>query len=1081
MPLFFSSASKRRKSEANLRKPKPDLAAPPTPPSLPMPERLSVFGSLETALMGSGAGSGERGLDRSRSGSGKRSVSEQRSEAGLSRPFREDETSVKHASDSTVLNGRIQPGKSSKELYADIPITPPRRNSSLFQSSRTYTNGSLPSAAHPARSQTIDTVTLTPPVLNGSSPTFPPGEPETPPKGISQALASPTPALSPSYAPALPLSYKPSFTSNGVVGVPPSPSFYGAPSSPPTSPPTSPPRSAVPPRRDSLLRPKPQADGQVPNGATRRRERTVDGSMGIGETGRPERDEAAQGFANGMVRQASTETANPATSTEAASFAASASGIPPQPSSPQPSLPPGAAPPSLTTALTASPRPAYNALAAFYGTTSPSLSTLSSSSEDVTANASTRFFARQFSSDGSLTTPSLSAEEGESTESRPRQVRPEQEKATAPEYNQKLEALQGAFEQTPAPSGLPTASPEPAVVEHDSTTPTPNPTLASFPVKTAPSPPAPADTPARLSRRSSLFESATPKIASNMPSHADNMPKKLLKKPPGKNRDSVRTLQTQLLPKMSPTSPASPVSPESAPVSQLVVSRPPRRTSLLPSPVIPSISPPQPFSDSRSPPTSPRTPAYQRPPFPPEASPKRIVRSEADAIRLAALKAARQREEQQQVPTSQQGSEDQATHTPPTDADGRILQPRFEYAFATYPPTILKSLVGHIRYADLLSLRNVSKTMRRAIDVEGRELVLERFLGSQGYRSLASSPAAHKYRPDVAAGILNLDVRDLIAFRAGLQLGQDDYSRLARAYTVDPVRFSTASLRLARATTRAWNRVALRLRAQSVLPASSLNPPAFPVSTASSTAYKPGRTAFLRVWVPTRDGGSWMTDNELVECEREVYRSGVWTQLKKGDVVANVGVVLPFGNVSKLVFDGKFLRDLSFSYDAVGHLPNWLNMLSFSPAYFHNVIVSSTPNPVIHLSLAPYTSAVRETMTLCKDKVSLSSPQGQYLVSRYVYRGMLRLVAGQIVGDAAGAGGLGPGGIEVVHEDWAGQVVVETEGTTEHATMLLARVASVEPTPWRVIREKSRPGRIWLRRALSDTLSMNMELITLDS
>ncbi|GAA6045809.1 hypothetical protein NBRC10513_005217 [Rhodotorula toruloides] len=1055
MPLFFSSASKRRKSEANLRKPKPDLAAPPIPPSLPMPERLSVFGSLETALMGSGTGGAERGLDRSRPGSGKRSASEQRSEAGLSRPGREDDTAAKQAVHLTALEGRLQPGQPSKEPYGSMPITPPRRNSSLVQPSRTHTNGSLLPAIPPAHSQTTDTLTLTPPALTDSPPTFPPSEPETPPKGISQALASPTPAFSPSYAPALFLSYKPSFASNGIVGVPPSSSFYGAPSSPPTSPPTSPPRTAIPPRRDSLLRPKASAEGQAPNGATRRRERTVDGSIGIGEAGRPERDEAAQGFANGMVRQAG-------------AGEASAKGIPPQPSSPQPSLPPGAAPPSPPTALSASPRPAYNALAAFYGTTSPSLSTLSSSSEDVTANASTRFFTRQFSSDGSLTTPSLSAEEGESTESKPRQLTPEQEKASAPEYSQKLEALQDAFEQTPPPVAVPTASPEPAVVEHDSTTPTPTPTLASFPVKTAPSPPAPADTPARRSRRSSLFESATPKIPSNMPSQSDSLPKKLLKKPPGKNRDSVRPLQTQLLPKMSPTSPSSPVSPEAAPVSQLVVSRPPRRTSLLPSPVIPPTSPPQPFTHSRSPPTSPRTPAYQRSSFPPEASPKRVVRSEADGIRLAALKAARQREEQEQVSTSQQGSEDQASATPLTDADGRILQPRFEYAFAIYPPTILKSLVGHIRYADLLSLRNVSKTMRRAVDVEGRELVLERFLGSQGYRSLASSPAAHKYRPDAAAGMLNLDVRDLIAFRAGLQLGQDDYSRLARAYTVDPARFSTASLRLARATTRAWNRVALRLRAQSMLPPSSLNPPAFPVSAASSPAYKPGRAAFLRVWVPTRDGGSWMTDNELVECEREVYRSGVWTQLKKGDVVANVGVVLPFGNVSKLVFDGKFLRDLSFAYDAVGHLPNWLNMLSFSPAYFHNVIVSSTPNPVIHLSLAPYTSAVRETMTLCKDKVSLSSPQGQYLVSRYVYRGMLRLVAGQIIGDAAGAGGLGPGGIEVVHEDWAGQVVVETEGTTEHATMLLARVASIEPTPWRVIREKSRPGRIWLRPVLEN-------------
>ncbi|GEM06916.1 F-box domain contaning protein [Rhodotorula toruloides] len=765
--------------------------------------------------------------------------------------------------------------------------------------------------------------------------------------------------------------------------------------------------------------------------------------MGLAEVGRPERDKAAQGRTNGTIRQATAGRSDPAVSPDPPRSVASSNGAPIQASLPTPSLPPGAAPPSPHTAL--------SALAAFYGTTSPSLSTLSSSSEDVTAEQSTRFFPRQFSSDGSLTTPSLSGEEGEATESKPFPPTLEQEKAAAPEYTQKLKALHDASEQTPAPSALPTASPEPTVAEQDGTTPTATPTLASFPFKAAPSSPAAADASPKRSERSSLFEPMGSRSAADRSASLDDMPKDLFKKPPGKNRDTT-----------GPLSPSSLTSPDAVPISQLVVSRPPRRTSLLPSPVIPSTSAQQPTAHSRSSPSSPRTQVLYGSPFTPDSTPKRVVRSDADAIRFAALKAARQREEEEHTSAPEPSTEPDHDK-PATDINGRCIQPRFEYAFATFAPAILKSLLGHIRYADLLSLRNVSKSLRRSIDVEGRELVLERFLGSQGYRSLASSPAAHKYRPHAAAGMINLDVRDLIAFRAGLQLGQDDYSRLARAYTVDPGRFSTASLRLARATTRAWNRVALRIRAQSLLPASSLNLPAYSPSTAGSPAYKPSRAALLRVWVPTRDGGSWMNDDELVECEREVYRSGVWTQLKKGDVVANVGVVLPFGNVSKLVYDGKFLRDLSFTYDAVGHLPNWLNMLSFSPAYFHNVIASSTPNPVIYLSLSAHTSAVRETMTLCKDKVSLSSPQGQYLVSRYVYRGTLRLVAGQIIGDAAGAGGLGPGGIEVVHEDWAGQVVVETEGTTEHATMLLARVASIEPTPWRVTRERSRPGRIWLR------------------
>ncbi|TNY22381.1 hypothetical protein DMC30DRAFT_349037 [Rhodotorula diobovata] len=322
--------------------------------------------------------------------------------------------------------------------------------------------------------------------------------------------------------------------------------------------------------------------------------------------------------------------------------------------------------------------------------------------------------------------------------------------------------------------------------------------------------------------------------------------------------------------------------------------------------------------------------------------------------------------------------------------------------------------------------------------------MLERFLGSQGYRRFArratTSGKAGGYLP--SENDITLDLRDLSAFRAALRVSPDEYAHLARAYTHDPARFSPASLRLARATTRAWNRVVLRLRLQSVLPSSAFAPPAFPELAQSSAAlvYKPGRAASLRVWVPTRSGESWMADGEVIECEREVWRSsGAWAQLRRGDVVANVAIPA-FGNVGTLVFDGKFLRDLSFEFDVVGHLPAWLNMLGFSPSHFHNIVVASSSNPVFYLSLAPYVAAVRESLSLCKDRVSVSSPQGNYLVSRYVYRAALHLLAGQIIGDAAGAGGAGPGGIEVVHPDWAGQIVVEAEGTTEAATLLLARV-----------------------------------------
>ena len=61
--------------------------------------------------------------------------------------------------------------------------------------------------------------------------------------------------------------------------------------------------------------------------------------------------------------------------------------------------------------------------------------------------------------------------------------------------------------------------------------------------------------------------------------------------------------------------------------------------------------------------------------------------------------------------------------------------------------------------------------------------------------------------------------------------------------------------------------------------------------------------------------------------------------------------------------------------------------------------------------------------------MEVASPQGRYRVQRYVYRAAVALRAGAIIG-ATGGGGAGPGGIDIVHSDWEGQLVVETEGTS---------------------------------------------------
>ncbi|KPV76576.1 uncharacterized protein RHOBADRAFT_52565 [Rhodotorula graminis WP1] len=787
----------------------------------------------------------------------------------------------------------------------------------------------------------------------------------------------------------------------------------------------------------------------------------------------------------------------------------------------RPTLPPGAAPPQPVGSAGS-----YDRLAALYGPPIAATSSRSATSlaETTTTSSPVTLFTRQVSndsgSDGSATTPGASDSEQSDELDAPVPLKPlvaaddlsghvtprQLPRAPAPPASQEVGGFPSPVRGRPLSSAPALPLPRPASsVSSQSTVRSPT----SPRIERSSLPPSRlsdhvevrnADTPTKLvKRRSSTFAPPAPPV-----------PQPIVRPPlpPSLSAASPTMLATHTLPSKSRA--ARPITPPKSPdrarkalfpaPESTATSPPPRRSSLIQgtrSAIVPSTPrasvPPSlgsasqlgsstsPSRQWRESPTTPRSRVVDEQPSPT----KRIGTSGALTPRAAALAAAREREKK--LASSNEAPALISSHapiSPPLSDHGSPIEqvapvkpvepvvedrssPRVELAFALYPLPILRSLLRHINYADIVSLQLVSRTLRRAVEVDSKELVLERFLGAYGYRSLARQSAA----PTKAAGFLPssasdivLDLRDLSAFRAALRVSFDEHAHLARVYTHDPARFSQASLRLARATTRAWNRVVLRLRLQTTLPSSSFAAPTFPeLPATSSPVYKTGRAPSLRVWVPTRNGESWMADGEVIECEREVWRSsGAWAQLRRGDVVANVAIPA-FGNVGTLVFDGKFLRDLSFEHDVVGHLPAWLNMLGFSPSHFHNIIVASSSNPVFYLSLAPYVDAVRESLVLCKDRVAVSSPQGNYLVSRYVYRAALRLLAGQMIGDVAGAGGAGPGGIEVVHPDWAGEIVVETEGTTEAATLLLARVASAEPVPWRILREKSRPGRVWLK------------------
>lgn len=232
---------------------------------------------------------------------------------------------------------------------------------------------------------------------------------------------------------------------------------------------------------------------------------------------------------------------------------------------------------------------------------------------------------------------------------------------------------------------------------------------------------------------------------------------------------------------------------------------------------------------------------------------------------------------------------------PPPKLVKRNIFTLFEIAVSEHPTTILVRLLRHIDHNTLRSLRKTSKFIMHELEVESRELVLQRFLGAYGYRTLATMRTSPRLDGEVAHDdqrgrslrgelvatsrvmddIIELDLRDLDAFYLGMQYSVRDFARFARAHSSNALPVNT--LCMIRASTRSWNRVVLRIRLQEVLGPGHYAIEARPryefASLASSVTpiHKLGRAPTLRVWVPTIKG-SWMTDEEVVESEREVWR-----------------------------------------------------------------------------------------------------------------------------------------------------------------------------------------------------------------
>ncbi|EFP87507.2 uncharacterized protein PGTG_13878 [Puccinia graminis f. sp. tritici CRL 75-36-700-3] len=309
--------------------------------------------------------------------------------------------------------------------------------------------------------------------------------------------------------------------------------------------------------------------------------------------------------------------------------------------------------------------------------------------------------------------------------------------------------------------------------------------------------------------------------------------------------------------------------------------------------------------------------------------------------------------------------------------DQTTPQPKIKFEQLVCHPDIFRKIICHLDYLDFFSLSQISHEFQEELedDPRLREIILKRYLSGFGYRSLSPHfKIGHRQRELVTIGL-----KDLANFYAGLEFESLELIGFAKQ-ALKPKGLDYRTAKMIRSSTRAHNKLVAYIRA-----VEELDP------------------------VPAMY-------RHVGRSEEPVYRSQVWSYLKKGDVCWNLAIG-DFGNEGKLLFDGRFLRDLLFEFDDVGHLPSWLNMLEFPPSYFHKIISSSTSSPIFYLDLSSFKEEIKKTLRLSEDKIEVASPQARYRVQRWVYRSVIKIPHGQ----------------------WQGYVVIEVEGTSEHANDLLRR------------------------------------------
>ncbi|KAF8876940.1 hypothetical protein BD779DRAFT_1613214 [Infundibulicybe gibba] len=215
--------------------------------------------------------------------------------------------------------------------------------------------------------------------------------------------------------------------------------------------------------------------------------------------------------------------------------------------------------------------------------------------------------------------------------------------------------------------------------------------------------------------------------------------------------------------------------------------------------------------------------------------------------------------------------------------------------------------------------------------------------------------------------------------------------------------------------------------------------------------------------------------------------------MRMGDVIWDVAVG-DEGNIGRLVWDGMYLIDLDYTFSPVGDLPKYMPTLAFPPSYFHGVIRTgpSSSNPIVHIDVSPWGEQIAANLQLLQERVRTETPQGAYHnIVRWAHRSSFLIAPpAKPARPQSQTSRSRPMALRIpipnsnglfVDPGWYGTIVVETEGTNESLADLQDRCGpgAFPPRPaavngqsridmeskqvFRILREKSRPGEIWIR------------------